>query len=97
MALLRGMQTGWPLRGRGAQARHEHRSIGGAGGDLFGSNAVQPRPDQAHTTNAQAATRPARYTGRRSMRFLRGLGAALRDLGTARAGIVSLPGLDDER
>lgn len=83
MTLLRRMQTRWSLRGRNTRI-----------GNSSESTAVHPHLDQVDTAGAHVA---AQHTSRWAVRFLRGMGAALRDLGTARAGIVPLPGADDER
>jgi hypothetical protein len=66
---------------------HWPGSMGHTDGKLPESTAVHPHLDHVNTTQ---------HTDRRTVRFLRGLGEALRDLGTARAGIVPLPPRDDE-
>ncbi len=87
MALLRRMQTRWSLYWPGSADRTD--------GKLSESTAVYPHLKHIETTDTPMATGRTQHTDRRAVRFLRGLGAALRDLGTARAGIVPLPPTDD--
>jgi hypothetical protein len=81
MTLLRRMQTRWPLRQRNTQMGNS-------------SESAAVHSDQVDTAGAHVAVR---YASRWAVRFLRGMGAALRDLGTARAGIVPLPRADDQQ